>query len=120
MYSKSLAHGINLTVSDSEGEIKQPYWITAVACLRYSDLLFSGSWDGFVRVWKLAGDNRSFDQIAQIPVDGVVNSIQVRSSLATKRTLLVIGVGQELKAGRWIRLKNVKNCTKIFELDYSK
>ncbi|CEG83593.1 hypothetical protein RMATCC62417_17486 [Rhizopus microsporus] len=79
------------------------------------------SWDGFVRVWKLAGDNRSFDQIAQIPVDGVVNSIQVKSSLATKRTLLVVGVGQELKAGRWIRLKkNVKNCTKIFELDYSK
>ncbi|CEG63579.1 pre-rRNA processing protein [Rhizopus azygosporus] len=121
VYSKPLAHGINLTVSDSEGEIKQPYWITAVACLRYSDLFFSGSWDGFVRVWKLAGDNRSFDQIAQIPVDGVVNSIQVRSSLATKRTLLVVGVGQELKAGRWIRLKkNVKNCTKIFELDYSK
>ena len=71
-------------------------------------------------MWKLAGDNRSFDQIAQIPGDGVVNSIQVRSSLATKRTLLVIGVGQELKAGRWIRLKNVKNCTKIFELNYSK
>ncbi|EIE87730.1 hypothetical protein G6F47_010424 [Rhizopus delemar] len=119
LFTKSLAHGLNTTQLESQGEHNQPYWITAVACLRYSDLFFSGSWDGFVRVWKLAGDNKSFSQIAQIPVEGVVNSIQIKTAFASKRTLLVVGVGQELKLGRWIRLKNgVKNCTKVFELGY--
>ncbi|KAG0738625.1 hypothetical protein G6F57_005232 [Rhizopus arrhizus] len=119
LFTKSLAHGLNTTQMESQGEHNQPYWITAVTCLRYSDLFFSGSWDGFVRVWKLAGDNKSFSQIAQIPVEGVVNSIQIKTAFASKRTLLVVGVGQELKLGRWIRLKDgVKNCTKVFELGY--
>ena len=73
----------------------------------------------FVRVWKLAADNKSFSQIAQIPVQGVVNSIQIKTAYPSKRTLLVVGVGQELKLGRWVRLKGgVKNCTKVIELDY--
>jgi ribosomal RNA-processing protein 9 len=118
MFSVSTAHGLNTVVSDSEGELNTPYWITSVACLRYSDMFVSGSWDGFVRVWKLAADNKSFSQIAQIPVHGVVNSIQIKSTFPSKRVLLVIGVGQELKLGRWIRMKGgVKNCTKVIELE---
>ncbi|KAL0139238.1 WD40-repeat-containing domain protein [Mucor lusitanicus] len=118
VFSVSTAHGLNTVASESEGDINTPYWITAVACLRYSDLFVSGSWDGYVRVWKLAADNKSFSQIAQIPVNGVVNSIQIKTTFPSKRTLLVVGVGQELKLGRWIRLKGgVKNCTKIIELE---
>jgi ribosomal RNA-processing protein 9 len=71
-----------------------------------------------VRLWKLTADNKSFKQIAQIPVQGVVNSIQIKTVFPSKRTLLVVGVGQELKLGRWIRLKNgAKNCTKVIELE---
>ncbi|KAI7886879.1 WD40-repeat-containing domain protein [Mucor mucedo] len=118
MYSVSTAHGLNTVASESEGDINTPFWITAVACLRYSDLFVSGSWDGFVRVWKLAADNKSFKQIAQIPVQGVVNSIQIKTTFPSKRTLLVVGVGQELKLGRWVRLKGgVKNCTKVIEFE---
>ncbi|KAI9267378.1 WD40-repeat-containing domain protein [Sporodiniella umbellata] len=117
VHHKSLAHGLDKTQVDVQD--KQPSWITAVASLRYSDLFFSGSWDGFVRVWKLATDNKSFEQIAEIPVEGVVNSIQVKTAGTSKRTLLIVGVGQELKLGRWIRMKNgVKNCTQVFELGY--
>ncbi|CAO3704060.1 unnamed protein product [Rhizopus stolonifer] len=117
VFTKSLAHGLDTTQADiQEG---RPSWITAIASLRYSDLFFSGSWDGFVRVWKLAADNKSFSQIAEIPVEGVVNSIQIKTAFASKRTLLVVGIGKELKLGRWIRMKNsVKNCTKVFELGY--
>ena len=47
MFTVDLAHGLNITKSESEGDINIPYWITAVACLRYSDVFVSGSWDGF-------------------------------------------------------------------------
>lgn len=118
VYSVSTAHGLNTVASESEGDINTPFWITAVACLRYSDLFVSGSWDGYVRLWKLAEDNKSFSQVAQIPVNGVVNSIQIKTTFPSKRTLLVVGVGQELKLGRWVRLKGgVKNCTKVIELE---
>ncbi|KAI8994470.1 WD40-repeat-containing domain protein [Pilobolus umbonatus] len=117
IFSQSMAHGLNTTKSESEGDINNPYWITSIASLRYSDLFVSGSWDGHIRVWKLAADNKSFSEIAQIPVDGVVNDIQIKTTYPSKRTLIVAGVGQELKLGRWIRMKNgVKNCTKVIEL----
>jgi ribosomal RNA-processing protein 9 len=118
MFSVPSAHGLHTFASDSEGDINTPFWITAVASLRYSDLFVSGSWDGFVRVWKLSADNKSFSQIAQIPVHGVVNSIQIKITFPSKRTLLVVGVGQELKLGRWVRMKGgVKNCTKVIEFE---
>ncbi|KAI9031631.1 WD40-repeat-containing domain protein [Phycomyces nitens] len=115
-FSFAAAHGLKVAESESEGDIKTPYWITALASLRYSDLLVSGSWDGFVRVWKLSKDNKNITQVGQIPVKGVVNSIQIKTVFPSNRTLLVIGVGQELRLGRWVRLKGVKNCTKVIEL----
>ncbi|KAI8388884.1 WD40-repeat-containing domain protein [Radiomyces spectabilis] len=120
LFSLSAAHGLNTTHSESEGDIDTPYWITALACIRYSDVFVSGSWDGFVRVWKLAADNKSFQQIAQIPVQGVVNSLQIKTTFPSKRTILVIGVGQELRLGRWLRVKGSKNCAKVVELPIKK
>ncbi|KAI9495493.1 WD40-repeat-containing domain protein [Zychaea mexicana] len=117
VYSISPAHGVNTTVSESEGEIDTAYWITAIASLRYSDLFVSGSWDGFVRLWKIAPDNKSFSQVGQVAVAGVVNSIEIKTVFPSNRTVIAVGVGQELKSGRWLRLKKgVKNCTKIIEL----
>ena len=117
VYSISPAHGANIETSESEGEIETPHWITAIASLRYSDLFVSGSWDGFIRFWKISEDNKNFSQIAQVPVAGVVNSIDIKTVFPSNRTVVVVGVGQEMKAGRWLRLKKgVKNCTKIIEL----
>ena len=80
-------------------------------------MFVSGSWDGFVRFWKISEDNKIFSQIAQVPVAGVVNSIDIKTVFPSNRTVVVVGVGQEMKAGRWLRLKKgVKNCTKIIEL----
>ncbi|KAF7730158.1 hypothetical protein EC973_002766 [Apophysomyces ossiformis] len=112
VFTFPIAHGLNTVRSESEGDINTPHWITAIATLRYSDVFVSGSWDGFVRVWKLASDNKSFSQIAQIPVKGIVNSLQIKTMFPSNRTLLVIGLGQELRIGRWLRLKGTKNCTK--------
>lgn len=112
VFSSHQCHGVS-TFED----ITTPYWITALASLKHSDLFVSGSWDGFVRFWKVAADNKSFAQVAQIPVNGVVNSLQIKTVSPGNRTLLVIGVGQELRLGRWLRLKKgVKNGSKLVEL----
>jgi len=37
---------------------KAARWITALAVVPYSDVVVSGSWDGWVRAWKVVGDNR--------------------------------------------------------------
>ncbi|KAL1881154.1 hypothetical protein VTK73DRAFT_4601 [Phialemonium thermophilum] len=41
----------------------QPRWITALCALPYSDLILSGSWDGFVRVWRLSPDKRKIEPV---------------------------------------------------------
>ncbi|KAI9315601.1 WD40-repeat-containing domain protein [Dichotomocladium elegans] len=118
IFSQTEAHGINTTHSESEGDINTPFWITAVASLRYSDLFVSGSWDGFVRFWKISKDKKNFVEIGKIAVAGVVNSLELKTVFPSNRTYLLVGVGQELKGGRWLRLKGVKNCTKILELPH--
>lgn len=42
-------------------------WISAIAALPYSDLVASGSCDGFVRLWKVKNQS-SFELIHEIPV----------------------------------------------------
>ncbi|KAI0012820.1 WD40 repeat-like protein [Xylariaceae sp. FL0662B] len=39
----------------------QPRWITALRTLPYSDLILSGSWDGYVRVWRLSEDKKQIE-----------------------------------------------------------
>lgn len=41
----------------------QPRWITALKTIPYSDVILSGSWDGYVRVWKLSEDKRRIDRV---------------------------------------------------------
>jgi ribosomal RNA-processing protein 9 len=115
VFTYPIAHGINEHESESEGVIGTPYWITALTTLPYSDLFASGSWDGYVRLWKIAENNRSFKQVGQIPVAGVVNDLQLLTTTA-KITMLGVGVGQELSLGRWIRMKNAKNGARLLEL----
>jgi ribosomal RNA-processing protein 9 len=115
VFTYSIAHGINEHESESEGIIGTPYWITALATLPYSDVFASGSWDGFVRLWKISSNNRSFAQVAQIPVAGVINDLQILTTPA-KKTILSLGIGQELTLGRWIRLKKAQNGARLLEL----
>jgi ribosomal RNA-processing protein 9 len=68
------AHGIEpaLPPEKSSGEIDpdpavvpppQPRWITALRTIPYSDIILSGSWDGYVRVWKLSEDKRRLERV---------------------------------------------------------
>ncbi len=42
IYMQAVAHGFAETVSETEGLIRTPRWITALGTLRYSDLFASG------------------------------------------------------------------------------
>lgn len=159
--------------------VRKPRWITAIGCLRYSDLfasgtcplpydsvplfhssnpkfsssnfvlLCTGSWDGEIRLWKLDSSLKSFTPLGSIPALGVVNSLQLLACPRTatssltwvdsapapgttngvtvpesdaiapvvapskssnkaetgKVVLLVAGVGQESRLGRWVQQK---------------
>lgn len=42
IFTQAVAHGFTETVSETEGLIRTPRWITALGTLRYADLFASG------------------------------------------------------------------------------
>lgn len=66
-----LAHGVDPPVIEEgeeqrKGEVEPrptPRWITALKTIPYSDVFFSGSWDGYVRVWRLSEDKRNIEPL---------------------------------------------------------
>lgn len=153
IFTQALAHGMDESQVETEDMdiVRKPRWVTALGCLRYSDLFASGasipywltlffevlngtlgSWDGEIRLWKLDRSLKSFSLVGSIPAMGVVNSIHFvscpratvdsfswakrdsseeaeaapsRASTKAKSLLLVAGVGQEMRMGRWVQKK---------------
>ncbi|KAF1815571.1 WD40 repeat-like protein [Eremomyces bilateralis CBS 781.70] len=83
LYTYPLAHGLDPPITaeeyyveedpkekarevsgSAEVPVKQaPRGITALKALPLSDVFVTGSWDGFVRAWKIRGDRRGFDPV---------------------------------------------------------
>jgi ribosomal RNA-processing protein 9 len=42
IFTHAVAHGFTETISETEGVIRTPRWITSLGTLRYSDLFASG------------------------------------------------------------------------------
>ena len=105
-----------------------------------------GSWDGHIRLWKVDPKIKNFSPLGSIPVPGVINSLHVvsppKGSLADASwvwrrdgedalriangtsmkksgpVLLVAGVGQEPRLGRWVTVKGdgARNCALVMAL----
>ena len=108
-YSDLFASGTCCTLS------KSSHWLTQS----------SGSWEGTIRLWKLDPKLKSFSLVGSVPAPGVANSLQLlpipSDALATaswtavsdkpKRgakvtsVLLVAGMGQEHRLGRWMKIQ---------------
>ncbi|CAR26211.1 hypothetical protein ZYGR_0H00180 [Zygosaccharomyces rouxii] len=93
--------------------ISRPYWITAVHAIPYSNVFFSGSWNGSIKVWKILDNLRGFELLGELPnCNGVVNKIQVvEAGKHGKEVFRVLAsVGKEHKFGRWInKLPKARN-----------
>jgi len=96
-----------------------------------------GSWEGDIRIWKLDSKLKSFSQVGTVSAPGIINSLQLlsppkgffqdvtwitaRSNEAHAQTvqpiLLVAGIGQEHRLGRWLTVKEgVVNGTVVYAL----
>ncbi|RMB99977.1 hypothetical protein DUI87_23386 [Hirundo rustica rustica] len=92
--------------------LQQPYWISAVAALRNTDLLATGSHSGSVKLWKCGEGFRKLEHLLDIPLVGFVNSLKFSAA----GDFLVAGIGQEHRLGRWWRIKEAKNSICIIPL----
>mmetsp|Transcript_38774 Transcript_38774/g.93721 ORF Transcript_38774/g.93721 Transcript_38774/m.93721 type:complete len:512 (+) Transcript_38774:54-1589(+) len=101
------AHGVDGSVGRG---------IYSLASLRGSDLAVSGSYDGYLRLWKVAMgstlDSRGMEELNRIPLSGYVNGIAV----GPKARFCVAACGQEPKLGRWHRVPKAKNRLAIVQM----
>lgn len=109
VFSHHLAHGI-----DTEGRnlfpstvAPSPRWITALAAIRGTNLVVSGSWDGRIRFWAIDSNLRTFKPAGEIQVDGFVNDIQILA--LPEGVVLAAAIGKEPRLGRWLTLDKAKN-----------
>ncbi|KAG9996488.1 WD40 repeat-like protein, partial [Aureobasidium melanogenum] len=123
----------------------QPRWITALACVPFSNIIISGSWDGQLRAWKISEDKRRLealgpigcvednqlidgeamymdDSIHAVPesnktVKGVINDLAVfeRGDRGKDGLAIVAAVGKEHKLGRWMQNAG-KNHAMLFRV----
>ncbi|XP_027323533.3 U3 small nucleolar RNA-interacting protein 2 [Anas platyrhynchos] len=98
--------------TQGENDLQQPYWVSAVAALRNSDLVATGSHSGSVKLWKCGEGFRKLEPLCDIPLVGFINSLKFSAT----GDFLVAGVGQEHRLGRWWRAKEAKNSICIIPL----
>ncbi|KAH0541052.1 U3 small nucleolar RNA-interacting protein 2 [Cotesia glomerata] len=104
-YSLAPAHGVDAT----NGE---PMWITSIAALLNTDLVASGSRDGNVKLWHCEDSFKSLKLLFEVKITGFINSLVFTPDGKN----LIVGVGQEHKAGRWWRIPEAKNRVIIIPL----
>lgn len=117
VFKVPLAHGV-----DDDGRnlfpstvVPTPRWITSLAAIRGTNIFASGSWDGRIRLWALDEGLRSFKQVGEVPVEGVINGLQVLS--LPEGVILTAAVAREPRLGRWLTLKQAKNGLLVVELE---
>ncbi|XP_018331219.1 U3 small nucleolar RNA-interacting protein 2 [Agrilus planipennis] len=104
------------TIKDAHGideNNEQPNWICSVTALLNTDLVASGSYDGFIRFWKLDNNFRSIQPLFSVTANGFVNSMEFTSD----GKFLVACASTEHKFGRWNVIKSSKISLVIVPLN---
>ena len=147
-----LAHGRDPPLIQDEPQIQfsrnfalsEPRWITALAVIPYSDLVLSGSWDGYIRAWRVSEDRRKLTPVRilgqelreKVSIDplledatedskrfpepprrGLVNDIAVIDG-GNSGISVVVALAKEHRLGRWKTVPG-KNGAMMFEIPYS-
>ena len=90
----------------------QHCWVSAIAAFPASDLVATGSSDGFIRFWHANLGGRALTEIAKVEAKGFVNAL----AFSPTGKYLVAGIGQEPRLGRWERNKDSKNGIFVVDL----
>merc|ERR1712142_1207762 len=109
--------GINLRSKWTPDGVQPPgtnvHWISAVAAAPCSNLVASGSSDGHIRFWKCGEGFKHLTRLKfTVQVQGFVNSLK----FSEDGSILVAGVGQEHRLGRWWRIAEAKNSICVLSL----
>lgn len=131
-FVQRLAHGVDAPLTperasaemlpEGNGVPPQPRWITSLVSVPYTDVFFSGSWDGRLGMWKVSEDLRKFELLRYIEfgIKGVVNGISVQE--VGKRggdgVQVILALGTEVRLGRWQKVKGGKNCNLILKFGF--
>jgi len=83
-----------------------PRWVTCVGGL--GDLVITGSDNSIIKVWKVVARKLEYVRDISIP-DGVVIGVDVH--VEEDNVSFVVGIGTELRNGRWSGRRS--NCSKI-------
>lgn len=101
VHTVQLAHG--------QDESGQGHPVLTVKALPYSDLVWTGSCDGFLRLWKVSIENKvnqsTMEEVFRVPIKGFINDI----SIGSNGGFCMLAIGQEHKMGRWKRIKGARN-----------
>ena len=117
-----------------------PRYITAIAAVPFADLILTGSWDGWIRAWRVGSDKRSIESIGKVGriplqdvdgmavdgetgsdgtslIRGIINglSVQERGDRGKDGLCVVAAVGKEPRLARWMAAK-VPNTLYVFEV----
>ncbi|XP_023344987.1 U3 small nucleolar RNA-interacting protein 2 [Eurytemora carolleeae] len=90
----------------------EPNWVSSLSTLHNSDMVLTGSRDGFIRIWSIGEGFKTIIPVGTIQCPGFVNSLDVGEGGGR----IVAGVGQEHRLGRWWRDSSVKNRIYLYTL----
>lgn len=119
VFTVPVAHGLDPALKPEEASAEevpdrkvpgepQPRWITALATVPYSDLILSGSWDGWVRVWRVSEDKKRLEEAGVL---GKVSEDEGRNGH------IEIAKANEVQAGddERVFVRGVVNDIEVFE-----
>jgi ribosomal RNA-processing protein 9 len=124
VHTISLCHGVEPALMPDEASAEthpdpkvipqpQPRWITALTTIPYSDVVLSGSWDGYVRAWRVSDDKKKLEAVGVISSSSGLNINENQSnSHVNGNALQVIGSDVE---GEHVPVRGVVNDISIFE-----
>ena len=91
-------------------------WVTSIAVCRGTDTIASGAGNGIIKLWKVIetapNGRKAMECIGGFAVRGFVNSLQ----FSRTGRLLVVGVGQEPRMGRWAKDAKARNGVIVIPL----
>ena len=110
-YNNEIVENNNIK-EDIVNTVKIPYPICSLATIKNSDLIFSGSLNGKLNVYRCHAGNK-IDLIKDINVsNGCVNAIKVDKT----NQFMVVGYGKDTRNGRWFTDNKAKLGISIVKL----